>query len=204
MIGETAITADGDSVPYDVQISFAEKTIKQARNCGALGYSWWQYRDVDWNYFHSDYMGLITQTGQTVADNGFVVHGTLKPTVEVFKSYEVNSKPDGDCLCLDNYYNYSDGKEFRLKGVLVDEDNKPIEGGVILAWNEWWTKSYHTVTKADGSFDLRGPFAFYHWMASATLHSVIRNDVRPDTARAGADNIPTIDLGNLKVEKIDF
>lgn len=204
MIGETGITADGDSVSYDVQVKFAEQTLKQTINCGSLGYSWWQYRDVDWNYFHSDYMGLITQFGETIAPNGFNVHGTIKPTAEIFMSNLVNEEADGQCLCLDNYYNYSNGRTFRLKGVLVDDDGNPIDGGVILAWNEWWTKSYHTVTKSDGSFELMGTFPFYHWMASSTLHSVIRNDVDPANAKLSDDNIPYIDLGKLELEALDY
>lgn len=65
MIGETGVPADDDSVKYNIQTLFAEKTLLQTFNCGGLGYSWWQFKDVQWLDFHQDYLGVINQNGIT-------------------------------------------------------------------------------------------------------------------------------------------
>jgi len=202
IIGETAIPADNDSVSYEEQKAFARKTIKQAYNCGASGYSWWQYKDVYWKEFHPSFMGVVNRNGETKTTNeNLIVYGTVKPMAEEIKKFDPLAKKDS-CLCLDNYYNYSNGKACRIKGFLFDENNEPIEGGVILAWNQWWSHSYHTITKADGSFEVLGTFPFYHWMASATKYSVVRGETLPDTAKIINDNIPTLNIGNLKIKKL--
>ena len=201
IIGETAIPADNDSVSYEEQRAFAEKTLRQAYNCGAIGYSWWQYKDVEWYNFHANFLGVVSRKGETINSKGIKVNGTPKPTAEVFKNYKPQKDKEG-CLCLDNYYNYSAHKDCRITGILSDNNGAPIEGGVVLAWNQHWTSSYHTVTKKDGSFELLGNFPFYHWMASATLHSMVRGEIMPDTGKKGLNNIPTINLGTLKLDKI--
>ncbi|HMT28061.1 MAG TPA: cellulase family glycosylhydrolase [Bacteroidia bacterium] len=201
IIGETAIPADNDSVSYEDQKLFAERTLKQTYNCGGIGYSWWQYKDVEWFDFHANYLGVVSRNGETINSKGNKVIGSPKPVADAFKKYNPTKSKEG-CECYDNYYNYSPFNTCRLKGILVDEDEKPIEGGVILAWNEGWSKSYHTVTKKDGSFELLGPFPFYHWMASSTLHTMVRGDVLPDTAKKVSDAIPTMNLGTLKIEDL--
>lgn len=204
IIGETAIAADNDSISYDSQAEFAYKTLKQACNCGAIGYSWWQYKDVEWNSYHANFMGVVNWTGETkTKKENIPVKGTVKPLAEVFKKFDPNASKDS-CLFLPNYYNYSQHKECRIIGVLSDEDDKPIQGGVILAWNEYWSHSYHTVTKEDGSFELLGDFPFYHWMASACSYSRVRADVLPDTAKKYIDGIPTMNIGKLQVKKLSF
>lgn len=203
VIGETAIPADGDSVSYDTQRLFAEKTLQQACNCGAAGYSWWQYKDVEWFSFHANFMGVMNKKGTTKTKNGWVVYGTEKPVVQAFKNFDPEA-PEGDCVLLDNYYNYSNLHDCRIRGIMVDEDNKPVEGGVILAWKQDWSYSYHTITKKDGSFEVRGNFPFYHWMASATAHSMVRGEVLPDTAKKAPDGIPTMNIGVLKVSSLPY
>lgn len=204
IIGETAIAADNDSISYETQAQFAHKTLKQAYDCGAIGYSWWQYKDVEWHSYHANFMGVVNWKGETrTAKKNIAVKGTVKPIVEEFKKFNPDAKKDS-CICLANYYNYSQHKGCRIIGVLSDENDKPIQGGVILAWNEYWSHSYHTVTKPDGSFELLGNFPFYHWMASASSYTMIRADVLPDTAKKQADGIPTMNVGNLKISKLSF
>lgn len=205
IIGETAIAADDDSVTYEEQKQFAIKTLKQTYNCGASGYSWWQYKDVAWPEYHASYMGAVNRKGETAVDGmRYKVKGTPKPLSAVFKNVDLASLKDS-CYCLSNYYNYTANNKFRITGKVVDENtDKPIEGAVILAWNQWWSHSYHTITKADGSFELYSNYPFYHWMASATYYSMVRGDILPDTARTKADNIPTINIGELSINKIKF
>lgn len=188
IIGETAIPADNDSVPYNEQAQFAKITMQQTFNCGGTGYSWWQYKDVNWGLFHADFMGVVNKNGKT------------KPVANAIKSTATTQNTDS-CLCLPNYFNYSESNAFKIVGTLVNKAGNPIEGGVVLAWNEDWTHSYHTITKKDGSFELLGSYPFYHWMASATKHTTIRDDLNPNTATI-QNKMPTIDLGKLKIKKL--
>lgn len=198
IIGETGLSADNDSVTYETQKKFADRTIKQAFSCGAIGYSWWQYKDVQWFNYQPNFLGLLNWKGE-IKKNNIVIKGSLKPVAEAFKNIDPLKKED--CLFLPNYYNYSNFKTFRLTGHLFDDDNEPINGGVILAWNEHWSKSYHTVTKPDGSFELLSNFPLYHWMASATMHSRVRGDLEPDKVKPD-NNIPTLSIGKLKISKL--
>jgi hypothetical protein len=203
IIGETSLPADNDSIPYSKQKEFAEATFQQTCNCGGAGYSWWQYKDVEWFEFHSNFMGVVNRKGITNTSDGEAVLGTPKNIVEFIKSAQCN--PDRTkCLKLENYYNYSNANVCRLYGKLVDASGNPIEGGVVMAWNQYWSSSFHTVTKQDGSFELLGSFPFYHWMASATLKTMIRGDVLPDTANIRSQKIPSLNLGTLKLDDLKF
>lgn len=202
MIGETAIPADDDSVPYLAQEEFAERTLEQARACGAWGYSWWQYKDVNWNYFHSDFMGVMDRQGNTrTRRSGLIVQGTIKPVAAVFRTFDPRKTP-GPCLCAKNYYNYSGCRTSRLTGRLVDGEGRPVRSGVIIGWNEEWSHSYHTVTRDDGRFELDGCFYFHHWMASATDHSMVRGDCEPNAYIADRTGPPSYYLGELTVERL--
>jgi len=201
MIGETAIPADNDSVSYEEQRKFAEITLKQARDCGAIGYSWWQYKDVDWHLFHANYMGMVSWKGYTKTKKpNITLTGTVKPLAREFQKYDP-SAPKGNCVCLPNYYNYTSNNEFRLRGKFVDDDGKPIEGAVLLGWNEDWSHSYHTISKPDGSFELLSNYPYYHWMGSATMYTMIRADVLLQNTKV-VDGIKTVDLGVLKLKKL--
>jgi len=206
MLGETAIPADNDSVSYLDQKEFAGKTLAQTYDCGGIGYAWWQYKDVEWYTFHANFMGVVSLKGETKTRKPNIkIAGTVKPIVEEFKKFDPTRKK-GDCKCLENYYNYSKqkNKAFRITGFLLDEDGDPIEGGVVLAWNEWWSHSYHTISRADGSFELLSDYPFYHWMASATEYSMVRGDIKPDTAQTNGQPMPTINIGNLKLDELPF
>jgi hypothetical protein len=126
----------------------------------------------------------------------------VKPVAKAFR--EFNPQADKrECLFLGNYYNYSSHKHFRVTGYVFDDKDKPIEGAVILAWNEDWTHSYHTVTLADGSFDLRSNYKFYHYRISATYYSVIDGHVDP-TLAIWKDNILTCDLGKFEIDSLNI
>ncbi|MEO8066810.1 MAG: cellulase family glycosylhydrolase [Flavobacteriales bacterium] len=203
IIGETAIPADNDSVPYQEQRAFAEKTLMQSRACGALGYSWWQFQDVKWGRFHADFMGVLNRDGITRTKTGAVVNGTLKPVAEAFRKFDPWADA-GACICLPNYLNYSDGRKCKITGRLVDEDGQPINEGTILAWNEHWNASHHTTSGPDGRFELRSPFWLYHWMVSATRYSMDRGDSDPNGFLRGTDGIPTFEVGDITLERLPF
>lgn len=201
MVGETAIPADNDSVPFGEQRAFAEKTLAQARACGAFGYSWWQYKDVRWYEFHPSHMGVLARDGFSTTSSGHQVEGTPKPVAEVFRGFDPRS-PIGPCLDQPNYYNYSDHAGSRIRGKLVDLSGDPISQGVVIGWNEQWNASYHTVTRADGSFELLGDFRFHHWMATGLRFTVKRGDPGEASFKPAADSIPTYDLGEITLYEV--
>lgn len=202
MLGETAIPADNDSVPYGDQLEFARKTLAQTLACGGIGYSWWQFKDVKWGRFHADYMGVVNRKGETMVQAGLPqVDGTVKPVAQAFKEFNPNQGP-GPCVHLPNYYNFSSLHTASLTGRVMDQGRKPVEGAVILAWNEHWTRSYYTISKADGSFELFGDFRFHHWMVSATRYSMVRGDCQPGAFLTGADGTARYFLGEVALERL--
>lgn len=202
IIGETAIPADNDSVPYADQLEFARKTLKQTRACGGAGYSWWQFKDVHWGRFHADFLGVVDRHGWTDVDPALPpVEGTVKPVVQAFQEFDPKAEP-GACVHLPNYHNFSSLKDTKLTGKLMDGDRQPIGGGVVLAWNANWTRSYYTISKADGTFELFGDFRFHHWMASATRYSMVRGDCMPNAFLTGPDSIAGYYLGDLVLDRL--
>lgn len=204
MIGETSLPCDGDSIPFEEQARFAMQTLRQTRACGGIGYSWWQLKDVRWGKFHSDRMGLVAWGGETpVVGATVTATGTIKPSAELFRSFDPAADA-GPCLEASNYRNYSEHRSARLAGRLLDDAGAPIEGAVVLGWNEHFSHSYHTTTDAEGLFELRGDMYFHHWIASATGHDMVRGDATPLAYRRAADSIPTFDLGPLLIGRLPF
>lgn len=201
IVGETGIPSNNDSITYDDQVKFAEKTLKQVVNCGGLGYSWWQYSDVNWGGYHQNYLGVVSQVGSVKNSNGASINGTPKPVTNTIKQF----LPDaikGECECPPNYYNLSGNKDYRIIGKLVDEDGNPLKAGGILAWDEYWINHYFSTTKPDGSFAIYSNYKFYHWMVSALEHEMIRQDCSFDTSKV-VDGIPTVNLGTLTLKEVD-
>lgn len=203
IIGETGIPADNDSIPYQKQVDFALKTLRQNLNCGGMGYSWWQFKDVDWGSFHQNHLGVVNTKGFTFNSLGEKVHGTPKPVNTVIRQFDALQRK-GTCDCPPNYYNFGAHRSFRLSGRLTDEDDRPLEGAGILAWDEWWINHHFTTTKADGTFELYSEYPFYHWMVSGTRHEMIRKDCEPDKAIRTRDGIPTIDLGTIPLRRLNI
>ena len=202
IIGETGIPADNDSVPYSDQVAFANKTMLQNYNCGGMGYSWWQFKDVDWKIYHQNFLGVLSWTGETKTRKGEIVNGTPKPVNKAINDFDVKQKK-GKCECLSNYYNFNNHNKFRVTGKMVNEDGEPIEGGEILAWDEWWVNHHVTTTKPDGTFELYSEYSFYHWMVAGPLYDRIRGDYKPDTASIGSDGIPTLKMGTITLKKLN-
>jgi hypothetical protein len=203
IIGETSIPADNDSVTYEEQRSFAKKTLKQALDCNAIGYSWWQYKDVEWKNFHSNFMGVINRDNFVKTNSGKIVLGTPKPVIDEFRKFNPLGERDS-CLCFPNYYNYSESKGYRVIGRITDVHDQPIEGGVVVAWSKDWKKLNHTITKSDGSFELKGDFQFYYWKASATYYSVMHEYTFPQERSAVIDGYSTVNAGTIKLQKLHF
>jgi len=201
MIGETAIPADNDSISYDLQRRYAFGMLAQAYNCGAIGFSWWQFKDVEWSDYRANYYGILNRHGETTVTDKGTVFGSPKPAQDAFIHYKPEPSPGG-CLCMDNYYNYSSNDKFLLIGKILDEYEQPIEDAVILAWDEYWINSFHSVSKKDGSFELKSSFPLYHLKATATLYSVYEEHLDPKTATINEKNIPFIEVKPIALEKI--
>jgi hypothetical protein len=203
MIGETSLPADDDSVSFADMAAFARRTLEQTVACGGIGYSWWQFKDVEWGRFHSDFMGMMSMTGHTdVPGHPIGVEGTLKPVAEVFRTFD----PTGTYTCEDlpNYLNYSGHRTARLTGRLLNERGGPIEGGVVLAWNEGFSHSYHTTSRADGTFTLDGDMYFYHWIASANGHEMVRGGCPASGFRRDTTGTASFDLGELRLARLRY
>ena len=198
IIGETSIPADGDSVPYADQLSFAQETLRQSRACKAWGYSWWQFMDVEWPEFHPSFMGVAKQLGRYRTSKGTFVAGAFKPVVEAFNGHDAMN-PVGECLCPINYYNWSQGEAFNMRGRLVTEEGTGIPNGVVLAWSQDWSASRSTVTKPDGTFELRSAFVLQHWCASAVGRVWTMGEVDTTAVVVGANDMRTWSAGNLEL-----
>lgn len=203
IIGETGIPADNDSVPYDDQVRFARKTLIQNLNCGGRGYSWWQFKDVNWGSFHQNHLGVLDAKGATTTSSGGIVQGTPKPVTREIGSFNTGQQK-GPCICPPNHYNFGSHTAFRLSGRLTDRDGNPLEGAGVLAWDEHWVNHHFTTTRPDGSFELYSEYPFHHWMVSATRHEMIRKDCQPDTAFRAKDGIPTVRLGTIRLKRLDI
>lgn len=204
IIGETSIPADNDSVLYSDQVEFLKKVYKQSLDCGAIGFSWWQYKDVRWEEFHASYMGIMSNSGETeITEAGLTIDGEMKPVAETFKILS-SLKGTGSCYLPSNYYNHTDNREFLLTGKVVDSEGKPIEGAVIVGWDDPWLNLFHTKTQADGSFMLKSSFPVVHVRVSATRYSVLSLDFEPEKAKPNTEGIPTLETGIWELVHLGF
>ncbi|MGZ3864930.1 MAG: hypothetical protein ACXVOH_00560 [Bacteroidia bacterium] len=201
VIGETGYSADNDSISYDAQKMYAEKFLKRAINCGASGFSWWQYKDVQWYEFQSNYLGLVNSIGTTPTSNkDLVINGTLKPAAAVFKNFDTKTKTE-PCSCRDNYYNYDGLNQYAVKGKIINgETGRPVVGGGAVAWDQYFGKSNITFSKEDGTFVIFGNYKLYHSIVSATMMNTLRQEFDWDKMPVNMENgIPTYDLGTIKL-----
>jgi len=206
VVGETGFSADNDSISYDVQKAYALKFLHRAVNCGASGFSWWQYKDVQWYEFQSNFLGLVNNKATSPTSNkDLIITGTVKPAAYVFKDFDTKQKTE-ECACRDNYYNYDGLNQYAVKGKLINaQAGQPIEGGGVVAWNLGFSNSNITFSKTDGSFVLYGNYKLYHSMISATEMSCCRQEFDWDKVPLTTENgIPTYDLGVIKLSPLQL
>lgn len=206
IIGETGYSADNDSISYETQKEFGKKFMQHAVNCGASGFSWWQYKDVEWHQYQSNFLGLLTNKGTTqTSDKNLVVNGTVKPIATLFKDFNPKQKT-GECTCRDNYYNYNSYNQFAVTGKLVNQKTgEPVDGGTVVVWNEFYGESALTFTKPDGSFTINANFKIYHFIISGTLMEYYRTNFDWDKINIKPENgVPTYNIGTIKVKPLQF
>lgn len=207
MIGETALPADNDSVPYTHQTQFLHETFKRVVNCGGIGFGWWSFQDVSWGGFEHDYTSLLNHEGETwTSDSSHKILGTLKPAAFKFKNLK-NYVATQDCPCWVNYKNMLGYENFIIRGKIVDNDNgEPVEGAVIRGWSPNWRIGANTFSDVEGNFSLYTNTQFLHFVISAPGMSTLKFDFEGAYKPIEDYNEPLDSLKNkdLEYHKISY
>ncbi|MCR4932449.1 MAG: carboxypeptidase-like regulatory domain-containing protein, partial [Bacteroidales bacterium] len=168
MIGETGLPADNDSVPYKWQFGFMDETYVRAKQLGAIGYGWWEFQDNPQGVnFEAQYTGLSDANGNAKLAADWMRY---RPYI-CMGCAEVNLFPI-------NYYNMLAYSNICLKGMVVDENNSPVEGAVIRGWNDDWSVGMNTYTDSNGRFTLYSNDYNVHFEVSAPRMSHQKFDRR--------------------------
>ena len=167
MVGETGLPADGDSVPYEAQHRFMLETYAYARQCGAIGYGWWEFQDCPEGVnFEAQYTGL--RDG----------HGRRKWRADISDISDKSASSD-KFLPPANYRNMLAYRNVAVTGQVLDSEGNPIEGAVIRGWNSDWSVGLNTFTDADGRFRLVSNDTCTHFEVSAPGFSETKFDLSP-------------------------
>ncbi|MGL5892912.1 MAG: hypothetical protein ACRC3B_23680 [Bacteroidia bacterium] len=201
IVGETGLSAENITVPYATQTTFTKRTFEQACNCGAIGYSLWQLKDMPSGYFHQQYLGVMNNDSFTVNSKGDTVSGTPKPLND-FISKAAAAKT-GNCFQSANYYNYFGDSTYTLTGFVFDNESTGLEGAIVTVWDITWMNTRYTHTRSDGSYELNCPFEPYYICFSATLMETQRNDVKDVIKdKSSGKNINTVD--DVQLEPVEL
>jgi len=211
MIGETALSADGDSISYDEQRQFMKETYRRIIDCGGSGIGWWEFQEMPLGNFDAKYTGILNHKGFTKTKDGkYTIQGTVKPVareIARFRDYQSNSP----CNCSSNYYNILGYNNIVLTGSVVNRiDNKPIEGAVIRGWNEYWNVGMNTFTNEKGEFTLYSNDECVHFEISAPKMSKIKFDFKTQYFPLTSDrkytmqSLPDKDLESQQISYKEF
>ncbi len=163
MIGETGLPADGKSVSYTTQKQFMHETYRYARQCGAIGYGWWEFQDCPNGVnFEAQYTGLRDRNGHR-------------------KAISLPSEPTESPACPEppaNYYNMLAYINLAVTGRVVDDNGNPVEGAVIRGWNDDWSVGMNTYSDSTGRFRLVSNDICPHFEISAPHYSTVKFDRR--------------------------
>lgn len=154
MIGEVGLPADNDSVSYEEQRQFMKESYEYARDCGAIGYGWWEFQETYQGDFNARYTGILNKKDSIITKkNKYVVYGTAKPAVEEIAHF-ANYVPQEKQRPV-NYNNMLGYSNFVIQGSVINgATKKPIEGAVIRGWNKNWSVGVNTFTDSLGNFTL--------------------------------------------------
>jgi len=205
MIGEIALPADGDSIPYSDQADFAREISEYAIDCGIAGFGWWDFQEDIPQLSHSfeaAYTGILNNKDTTITKDGkYTIIGTVKPTAEEIKkilaypSKNIKERPV-------NYYNNLGYNNFVIKGKIIDQKTKkPIEGAVIRGWTEWWNIAWNTYSDENGNFTLYSNEQFVHFAISAPGFSFKKFDKNLKYKKITNENF---DLNSLPDRELEY
>jgi len=204
MIGEIALPADGDSIPYSDQANFAEVISQYAIDCGIAGFGWWDFQEdlaQANSSFEAAYAGILNNDGITkTLDGNYTIIGTVKPVAEKIKKiseYQSKNKKERPI----NYYNNLGYNNFVIKGKVIDKKTKtPIEGAVVRGWTKWWNIGWNTYTDENGNFTLYSNEPFVHFSISAPGFSLAFFDKKLNYKKITNENFDINNLPNRELE----
>jgi hypothetical protein len=133
----------------DQQREFAAATLAYSKWYGAIGYSWWQYKEVPWRDVthpraHSNYYGLVR-----MKDNS----ERHKTAANVFMNFDQNAK----CFtCFDPdpeiYYNPEGYQFLNITGNITNAQGDPIKNAYITCKSK--QESYYTFSDENGNYKI--------------------------------------------------
>ncbi|MDR3046868.1 MAG: cellulase family glycosylhydrolase [Bacteroidales bacterium] len=208
MIGETALPADGDSISYAEQKSFAKEVFEYAIDCGAAGIAWWDFKeDLSQSSFEAEFTGILNHTGTTTTQKGrYTIPGTVKPVAEEFvklKDYQSKNRQ----IRPVNYYNNLGYNNFVIKGKIINKKTKePVEGAVIRGWSEYWEIAWNTYSDENGIFTLYSNEQFVHFEISAPKMTKTKFDLvlEYDKITNGSYDIHNLPNKEAEYQKISY
>ncbi|MCB9734860.1 MAG: cellulase family glycosylhydrolase [Deltaproteobacteria bacterium] len=141
LVGETGLSVeDGGPSEYE-QSLFAQHALDTTWACGGMGLQWWLYRDTYWGPTGRGF-GLVRRSD-----------GAERPAAEVFRDF-TPTWPRPACPAPAYSGSAPDGT-FLTTGRLVREDGSPVAGGFVSG-HKCFTGGYDwTLSRADGTFELR-------------------------------------------------
>ena len=174
MIGETALPADNDSIPYLHQQFFMREVYQRVIDCGGAGLGWWEFQELPNSHYEAAYTGLLNHKGVTkTKQGGYSIIGTVKPAVEEISKFKDYKK--GTCNCKSNYYNMLGYNNILVKGRVIDKDTKkPIPGAVIRGWSKWWSIGLNSFSDENGWFYIYSNDECIHYNISAPGYNLVK------------------------------
>ncbi len=204
MIGETALPADNVSVSYEHQRQFMIDAFRYTVDCGACGFGWWEFQEIQNTHFEAQYSGLLNHQGVTQTNDGkYSIQGSLKPAaleIQKLKNYKKTAPEQAV-----NYYNMLGYTNFCIKGNVLDKKTKePIEGAVIRGWNEDWSVGMNTFTNEKGEFTLYSNDECVHFEISAPGMSKTKFDTEIHYKPVSLKNTIVLDDKKLEYHMISY
>lgn len=165
IVGETSLPADNDSITYKEQERFMIDAYRRALDCGAIGFGWWEFQDINTGNYEARYSGLLNHEGVTVRGSDTIV-GSLKDAAFQVRNLAGYSPKHAEQKA--NYFNILGYNNLVIKGKILDKRTKqPIEGAVVRGWNYYWGVGLNTFTDSEGRFMLYSNDECVHFEVSA-------------------------------------
>ena len=174
MLGETALPAENDSIPYQYQCEYFDHVFRYAKDCGVCGFGWWEFQDANIGVFEGKYAGILHHNDTTyTADGKHRILGAPKPIAEHIQT-ALEYIPQNQASRPFNYYNMLGYSNICIKGKVVNKRNKGIEGAVVRGWNKDWSVGMHTFTDSEGNFTLYSNDSCVHFKISGQNQRLIK------------------------------
>lgn len=156
IIGETGLSGNDvanrknpNIASENQQKEFVASTLAYSRWYGAIGYAWWQYKEVPWYKFdnlkaNSNYYGLIRMKDEKESS---------KPAASAFSTFD----PFSEChTCFDPdddvYYNPKGYQFLNISGRVTTPDGSPVKNVYIYCKSR--KTNYYTFSDENGEFKL--------------------------------------------------